>query len=189
MPRPIVSRQTPAFAAAVALAFLLSAAYVPAPAHANESASGKKDPARAITSQLICPCSCGEILSGCTCETGKAMQGYVDREIKAGKSKDQIEASLVNQYGEVILGAPKAKGFNLLVWVAPFAATALGFLIASLVLFRWVRQRAQTMPGGAAGGGAAGAGGAGGAGPSTTAEQDLEALRERAEAELKRFKE
>ena len=153
-------------------------------AFANESASGKKDPARAITSQLICPCSCGEILSGCTCETGKAMQGYVDREIKAGKSKDQIEASLVNQYGEVILGAPKAKGFNLLVWVAPFLATAVGFLIASLILFRWVRRRAPA---------AAGSPGAGmsapPAGHPTTAEQDHEALRERAEAELKRFQE
>lgn len=190
MPRPNVSRPAPAFAAAMALAFLLSGALAPVPALANESASGKKDPARAITSQLICPCSCGEILSGCTCETGKAMQGYVDREIKAGKSKDQIEASLVNQYGEVILGAPKAKGFNLLVWVAPFAATALGFLIASFVLFRWVRRRAPGMPGGDAGGGAMGSGGAGGGvGPSTTAEQDLEALRERAEAELKRFQE
>lgn len=184
MPRPIVSRTVPAFAAAVALAVLASGALAPSPALANESASGKKDPARAITSQLICPCSCGEILSGCTCETGKAMQGYVDREIKAGKSKDQIEASLVNQYGEVILGAPKAKGFNLLVWVAPFLATALGFLIASVVLFRWVRRRAPAMPGGAGSGGPDLSGG-----PSTTAEQDLDALRERAEAELRRFKE
>lgn len=158
------------------------------PARANESASGKKDPARAITSQLICPCSCGEILSGCTCETGKAMQGYVDRELKSGKSKDQIEAALVNQYGEVILGAPKAKGFNLLVWVAPFLATAFGFLLASLILFRWVRRRvpAPSMPGDP---GAGDAGRGGGVGPGTTSEQDLDALRARAEAELKRFRE
>lgn len=157
-------------------------------ARANESASGKKDPARAITSQLICPCSCGEILSGCTCETGKAMQGYVDRELKSGKSKDQIEAALVNQYGEVILGAPKAKGFNLLVWVAPFLATAFGFLLASLILLRWVRRRvpAPSMPG-IPGGGEAGA--AEGREPERTSEQDLDALRARAEAELKRYRE
>ena len=158
------------------------------PARANESASGKKDPARAITSQLICPCSCGEILSGCTCETGKAMQGYVDRELKSGKSKDQIEAALVNQYGEVILGAPKAKGFNLLVWVAPFLATAFGFLLASLILLRWVRRRvpATAMPG-VPGGGETGTGE--GRGPGRTSEQDLDALRARAEAELKRYRE
>ena len=157
------------------------------PGGANESASGKKDPARAITSQLICPCSCGEILSGCTCETGKAMQGYVDRELKSGKSKGQIEAALVNQYGEVILGAPKAKGFNLLVWVAPFLATAVGFLLASVILLRWVRRRepAPSMPG--APGGETGTGE--GRGARTTSEQDLDALRARAEAELKRYRE
>jgi len=168
---------------------LLVASFAASPAAGNESASGKKDPARAITSQLICPCSCGEILSGCTCETGKAMQGYVDRELKSGKSKDQIEAALVNQYGEVILGAPKAKGFNLLVWVAPFLATAFGFLVASLVLLRWVRHRvpAAAM---APGAGAAGAARSDmGGGPTNTAEQDLDALRARAEAELKRYRE
>ena len=171
--------------AAAILGWMLVAFLAASPAYSNESAAGKKDPARAITSQLICPCSCGEILSGCTCETGKAMQGYVDRELKSGKTKDQIEASLVNQYGEVILGATKAKGFNLLVWVAPFLATAFGFLVASLVLLRWVRRRAPAT----AAPGADAAGSGPGAGSTTTAEQDLETLRARAEAELKRFRE
>lgn len=174
--------------AIVILGAVLAASLAFSTAGASESAAGKKDPARAITSQLICPCSCGEILSGCTCETGKAMQGYVDRELKSGKSKDQIEAALVTQYGEVILGAPKAKGFNLLVWVAPFLATALGFLLASVILLRWVRRREPA----AAAAGAPGAGGAGtgaGAGSPTTAEQDMDALRARAEAELKRYQE
>ena len=172
--------------AIVILGAVLAASLAFSTAGASESAAGKKDPARAITSQLICPCSCGEILSGCTCETGKAMQGYVDRELKSGKSKDQIEAALVNQYGEVILGAPKAKGFNLLVWVAPFLATAFGFLLASLILLRWVRRRGPVpAAAGAPGTGEAGAGGV----PSTTSEQDMDTLRARAEAELKRYQE
>jgi len=177
------ARATVAVAVAT-LGWMLVASITASPARSNEAASGKKDPARAITSQLICPCSCGEILSGCTCETGKAMQGYVDRELKSGKSKDQIEAALVNQYGEVILGAPKAKGFNLLVWVAPFLATAFGFLVASLVLLRWVRRRvpATAMVPGETGPRVD-------VGPARTAEQDMDALRARAEAELKRFRE
>lgn len=128
-----VFRQVGRFAALCLGMALLSGALC-APAQA------KKDPAKTITDGIICPCSCGEILTGCTCETGKAMRAYVDTEVKGGKTKDQIEASLVNQYGEVILGAPKAKGFNLVVWVAPVVATVLGFLIASFVLVRWRRQ-------------------------------------------------
>jgi cytochrome c-type biogenesis protein CcmH/NrfF len=118
---------------------LLSGA-LSAPAYA------KKDPAKTITDGIICPCSCGEILTGFTCETGKAMRAYVDAEVKGGKTKDQIEAALVSQYGEVILGAPKAKGFNLLVWAAPVVATVLGLLIASFVLVRWRRQNQLAAP-------------------------------------------
>lgn len=149
---------------------------------AFESAAGRKDPARQITSQLICPCSCGEILSGCTCDTGKAMQAFVSDELKKGKSKDQIVASLVAEYGEVIRGAPKAEGFNLVVWVAPFVATLFGFAIAGFVLLRWVRRRAP-VPAGPMGvmDRPWGAG--------RTAEEDLAALRARAEAELKRLRE
>jgi len=109
-------------------------------------ALAKKDPAKTITDGIICPCSCGEILTGCTCETGKAMRAYVDAEVKGGKTKDQIEAALVSQYGEVILGAPKAKGFNLLVWAAPVVATVMGLLIASFVLVRWRRQNQLAAP-------------------------------------------
>jgi len=162
--------------AAVALLVVLAGGI--APAVATESAAGRKDPARAITSQLICPCSCGEILSGCTCDTGKAMQGFVTDALKTGKGKDQIVASLVAKYGEVIRGAPKAEGFNLIVWIAPFVATVIGFFIAAFVLRRWVGRRRVTA-GGPVGGGLIGA--------PTTADQDLARLRARAEAELKRM--
>ena len=147
-----------------------------------DSAAGGKDPARQITSQLICPCSCGEILSGCTCDTGKAMQAFVSDELKKGQGKDAITASLVAKYGEVIRGAPKPQGFNLIVWIAPFAATLLGFAIAAFVLLRWVRRRAPVpaVPIGPA---------PGRWGATTTAEQDMDALRARAEAELKRYRE
>ncbi|HEY6221243.1 MAG TPA: cytochrome c-type biogenesis protein CcmH [Candidatus Eisenbacteria bacterium] len=162
------------------LLFILAGWIAPAPAAAVESAAGRKDPARAITSQLICPCSCGEILSGCTCDTGKAMQGFVSDALKSGKGKDAIVASLVAKYGEVIRGAPKAQGFNLIVWIAPFVATAIGFLIAAFVLRRWVGRRRVAAPGpGGAVGGLIGA--------PTTVGQDLARLRARAEAELKRM--
>jgi len=143
-----------------------------------------RDAAHAITSQLICPCSCGEVLSGCTCETGKTMQGYVENAIKQGKGKDQIVGALVARYGEVIRGAPKPEGFNLVVWIAPFAATLAGFAIAFLVLRRWVKRRAAlpsslvTL-----------AADRGGLSPGRTLEADLDGLRARAEAELRRMRE
>jgi cytochrome c-type biogenesis protein CcmH/NrfF len=143
-----------------------------------------KDPARQITDEIICPCSCGEILTGCTCDTAKSMRAYIDAQLKGGRTKSQIEAALVAKYGEVVLGAPKPKGFNMVVWVAPFVATLAGFAIAALVLKRWVGRRA--LPVSAAGGGPAGSG-APGTAPS--AEESMAALRARAEAELERLRE
>jgi cytochrome c-type biogenesis protein CcmH len=122
------------------------------------------------------------------CETGKAMQGFVSDELKAGKTGDQITASLVSKYGEVILGAPKAEGFNLVVWVAPFVATLIGFLIAAFVLRRWVRRRGALAVAAAGAGGPVGPGSAGGA-HTRSAEEDLEALRARAEEELRGLRE
>jgi cytochrome c-type biogenesis protein CcmH/NrfF len=174
MTRPL---RPSALAGAVALLAVLA---TPIPARATDTAAGAKgDPGRAITSQLICPCSCGEILSGCTCETAVALKAYVDRELKAGKDRKAIEASLVAKYGEVILGAPKAKGFNVVVWIAPFVATLIGFGIASMVLVRWVRRRRDlAVP---ASGPAPGA-----ASPGLDASMDQ--LRARAEAELRELK-
>jgi len=162
----------------VALAFTLCLAAL-AVCAVSPSLAKPRDPAHAITSDLICPCSCGEVLSGCTCETGKSMQATVENGIKAGKSKDQIVGALVSQYGEVIRGAPKPEGFNLIVWIAPFAATLAGFAIAFWILTRWVKRRGPLAP--------AGAGPV--RGPAFPAgrslEEDLESLRARAEAELR----
>ncbi len=160
---------------AFALSFLL---FSPA----DRTFAKPRDPAHEITSQLICPCSCGEVLSGCTCETGKSMQAYVENAIRQGRNKDQIVGALVTQYGEVIRGAPKAQGFNLVVWVAPFAATLAGFAIAFLVLRRWVRRRPAASVAGVPDARA-------GFGSGRTAEHDLEELRARAEAELRRMTE
>jgi cytochrome c-type biogenesis protein CcmH len=167
----------------LAVGIVLGLVLATLPALAIEGASGRKDPARAITSQLICPCSCGEILSGCICETGKSMQGFVSDQLQAGKNKDQITASLVSKYGEVILGAPKAEGFNLVVWIAPFLATLLGFLVAAFVLRRWVRRRSTL---------ALATAGPGSPHPSVrsaTGQEDMAAHRARAEEELRSLRE
>ena len=147
---------------------------------ATPALAAEKDTARDITNQIICPCSCGEVLTGCTCDTGKSMQATVAAGVQAGKTKKAIVDALVAQYGEVIRGAPKPEGFNLIVWIAPFAATLVGLVIAYFVLRRLVnRRKVAAMPA-----------------PDGTLpfpsgrvlEMDLDALRDKAEAELRDMK-
>jgi cytochrome c-type biogenesis protein CcmH/NrfF len=150
--------------AAAALAFLA------APAHAV-----KKSAEQEITDGIICPCSCGEILTGCTCDTAKEMKAFIANSLQEGKSKAQITQALVAQYGEVVLGAPKAKGFNLVVWVAPILVTLLGFAVAFFLLRRWTGRGPS--PASSAAPGSAG-----------SAAHDLDLLRARAEDELRRLR-
>ena len=167
-----------------AIALLVMLAVLAPPSFAKP-----RDPAHEITSQLICPCSCGEVLSGCTCETGKSMQGTVENGIKAGKSKNEIVGALVSQYGEVIRGAPKAEGFNLIVWIAPFAATLFGFALAFWILRRWVSRRGTFADVGAEGRPAEGPAGVTVPYPAgRSVEADAEALRQRAEEELRELR-
>lgn len=46
--------------------------------------------------------------------------------LEEGKSDDQIYDFYVTQFGPSVLAAPRAEGFNLLGWVFPFVALALG---------------------------------------------------------------
>lgn len=165
-------------AAAVAV-LVLAAAFVLAPgAFAGDKALKPSD----VTDDIICPCDCGEVLTGCICELGVEMKGVVEKSLKEGKTKEQITAAFVAKYGEVVRGAPKAKGFNLIVWVAPFLATVVGMAVALLVLRRWTARRQALQAAGSAGAGAPGD-----AAPPTGS--DLETLRARAEEEIRRMRE
>jgi cytochrome c-type biogenesis protein CcmH len=162
----------PRAAGAVLVVFALSA-------FSATGFAAKKGAEQEITDDIICPCSCGEVLTGCTCDTAKEMKAFVANSLQSGKTKSEITESLVAQYGEVVLGAPKARGFNLIVWVAPVLFTLVGFAIAFFLLKRWVARRpvaATAVPGAAA------------PGPGRSVEQDLDALRARAEAELRRLR-
>jgi cytochrome c-type biogenesis protein CcmH/NrfF len=57
----------------------------------------------------------------------------------------------VAQFGEQILAAPPKHGFDLLAWVVPGAALALGAAVAATLAWVWSRSR-RGPPGGDAAG-------------------------------------
>ena len=62
-----------------------------------------------------------------------------------GHDKPQILAYFVKKYGEKILSAPTARGFNLLAWGMPFALLLLAGGVLALVMVRW-SHRGQGSP-------------------------------------------
>jgi cytochrome c-type biogenesis protein CcmH len=93
------------------------------------------------------------------------MMADLARQIDAGKSDNEIIAYFVDKYGNPVLAEPPASGFNLAAWIMPFAALAIGALVAVYFLRRFRSQWA-------------------GAAPANT---DLAKYQDKVEEELKKF--
>ncbi len=96
---------------------------------------------REIAAQLRCPVcqnlSVGDSPSGLANE----MRGVIREKLRAGESRQQIEAYFVSKYGEWILLAPMKKGFNLLAWALPFVGIVAGVVAVVFLTRRWAGRK------------------------------------------------
>jgi cytochrome c-type biogenesis protein CcmH len=75
------------------------------------------------------------------CSVADSIVASIQNQIDAGESKGDILNGFATIYGEQVLAAPRKSGFSLTVWVAPFAAVALGGAFVSALVWAWVRRR------------------------------------------------
>ena len=101
------------------------------------------DKAREIEDQLIAPCCWSQPVSQHDSEVSQQIRDEVSTMLAAGKSRDEILDFFVARYGERILVTPRAKGFNTLVYVLPWAALPIGVWILVL-LIRKLRSSAPS---------------------------------------------
>ena len=95
-------------------------------------------------------CQCGCTLDVYTCRTtdfacqvSPAMHADVIALVEGGYTAQEILDSFVDTYGERALMAPKAEGFNLLGYVAPFIALGAGAVAVVAVLRTWGSRSSQ----------------------------------------------
>ncbi|MCZ6452495.1 MAG: cytochrome c-type biogenesis protein CcmH, partial [Deltaproteobacteria bacterium] len=101
---------------------------------------------RAISKELRCPVCQNLSVADSPSEMAQQMRALVLKQLKEGKSPEQIKAYFVSKYGEWILLSPTTKGFSLLVWILPFIALTGGILLAFLVARRWVQRKGESRP-------------------------------------------
>ena len=101
------------------------------------------DKAREIEDQLIAPCCWSQPVSQHDSEVSQQIRDEVSKMLAAGKSRDEILDFFVARYGERILVTPRAKGFNTLVYILPWAALPIGVWILVL-LIRKLRSSAPS---------------------------------------------
>jgi cytochrome c-type biogenesis protein CcmH/NrfF len=91
-----------------------------------------------IEQSLRCNCGCGLDVHSCQfqmqCGTSPVWSEYIRDQLNAGQSPDVIKASFVSEFGESVLMAPPASGFNLVGYLLPgLAIIAAGALVGLVV--------------------------------------------------------
>ena len=87
------------------------------------------DEVNAIAKQLYCPVCENIPLDVCPTQACAQWRELIRQKLVDGWSEDQIKNYFVEQYGERVLGAPPAKGFNWLVYLVPPIAILAGVYI------------------------------------------------------------
>lgn len=121
----------------------------PAPAAASANLPAVNDSAleastSAVAAELRCPVCQGLSIQDSPSELAKSMRSLVREQLAAGRTPDQVKAYFVSRYGEWILLAPKASGFNLVAYAGPLLVVLGGGLVIVLALRRWTRNAAGT---------------------------------------------
>lgn len=95
-----------------------------------------------LESELTCP-TCRTTLAMSDAPVADRMRAFLRARHSAGDSESEVKARLVDEFGEGVLAAPPARGFNLLAWALPIAGGLLATLVVGLLAWRWARGRGE----------------------------------------------
>lgn len=98
-----------------------------------------------VAAQLRCVVCQSLSVADSPSETAHQMKDIIRERLAAGETPEQVKAYFVDKYGLWILLSPPRQGFNLLVWVVPFAGLAAGLVLVLVLARRWSR-RADAAP-------------------------------------------
>jgi cytochrome c-type biogenesis protein CcmH len=114
-----------------------------APLALGATSSDLESQVREIALQLRCPVCQGLSVGDSPSELATEMRTLVREQLQQGKTSAEVLDYFAQRYGEWILLAPPKHGFNLVIWVLPFALLPIGAVAVYLGARRWVRSPAS----------------------------------------------
>jgi len=105
--------------------------------------AGAGDPASRfhdLGHQLMCICSCGQVLLECNhvgCPDSDGMRKELQAAVTRGDSDSLVQQAFVQKYGPTVLAAPTTTGFDRTAWIMPFAVLLLGFGLVVYIVRLW----------------------------------------------------
>jgi len=113
--------------------------------------SGASDPSTRFTQighQLMCICSCGQILLECNhvgCPSSDGMRNELMAAVSRGDSDSLVQQAFVQKYGPTVLAAPTTAGFDRTAWIMPVVVFFLGFGLVIYVVRAWKNRPAPAI--------------------------------------------
>ena len=117
---------------ALAVLALLLALAAPAFAASPPSLADLED-------EVMCV-ECGTPLIVSQSPVANQERAFIQQQIAAGKSKSQIKAALVEEYGDQVLAEPGGHGFDATLWIVPVLLVLLGAAGIVFAVRRWRRN-------------------------------------------------
>lgn len=93
--------------------------------------------------QMMCMCSCGQILMECNhvgCTYSDTMRHELTAAVDAGKTDQEVLAMFVEKYGTTVLAAPTHRGFDRVAWILPYVALIVGVGGVALIVRTWHKR-------------------------------------------------
>lgn len=120
---------------------LLAAALAGALLAVGAAAASEERPTLAeLESEVICP-TCHTTLALSNSPIAGRMRVFITERIAAGDTKSEIKSKLVDEFGEGVLAAPPASGFNLVAWAFPLVGALVALAAVGMLARRWARSR------------------------------------------------
>lgn len=123
------------FAGALALALALALA-------SAAGASEERPTLAELENEVICP-TCHTTLALSSSPVAGRMRAFITERIRVGDTKSEIKAKLVDEFGEGVLAAPPARGFNLLAWALPIGGALAAVVVVGALARRFARARPE----------------------------------------------
>jgi cytochrome c-type biogenesis protein CcmH len=114
------------------------------PPKPGASSSMTADDRDALEHRIRCQCGCTLDVYTCrttdfSCQVSPQMHRDVLALVAGGYTAPEILDAFVEAYGERVLMAPPRQGFNLLAYILPGIALAVGAIVLAVVIRRWRR--------------------------------------------------
>jgi cytochrome c-type biogenesis protein CcmH len=117
----------------IALALLLSLAFATPALAARTTLPDVED-------EVMCV-ECGTALNVSTSPVAEREREFIRRRIAEGRTKPEIKAALVKEYGPRVLATPTGGGFDVAAWLVPGAVSLLALIAVGLAAVRWRGKR------------------------------------------------